>query len=62
MSWTRKNCETPGYRLVWDSGYRVPAGYTGRVHTGRGLGLDLVTHIKPLPIGTHDLYIHARYS
>ena len=48
--------------VVWDGGYRVPGGYMGRVHVGRGPGLDLVTRIKPIPVGTHNLYVHGGYS
>ena len=45
--------------LVLDDGYHVPGGSTGRVLTGMGMGTDLVTRRKPIPVSTPDPHIHG---
>ena len=48
--------------LVLDDGYHVPSRYTDRVLTGTGPGPDLVTHMKPLPVSTHDPHIQGGFA
>ena len=50
--------------LVWlvkDNGYIIPGGYAGRVFTGKGMGTDLDTHQKPVPMSTPDPYIYSGF-
>ena len=45
--------------LVWDGGYHVPGGFTGRVLTGKGTGTDFGTRWKPVPEHTRDPHVTA---
>ena len=44
--------------LVWDGGYHVPGGFTGRVLTGKGTGADFGTRWKPVPEHTRDPHVY----